>query len=265
MRTTSLLTALLSSLALAGLLAGCSDSTAPGDGHIRINLIDATAPYDSVIIAVEQVEVHAADGDSNSGWTTVSTPPGNYDLLQLVNGSQVVIADHALAPGHYTQIRLILGAGSHVVVDGVSHPLVIPSGMQTGLKLNTPFDIVADQLYVFTLDFDAARSIRVVDHGVYQLSPVIRVVPQAIAGTIHGTVSPAAALPLVWTVAGPDTVRTNADPLSGEFRLMMLPAGTYTVHIAPTNVAFRDSVIAGVPVVAQQETELGTIVLRAAK
>lgn len=265
MRRTTLLTALLVTAALGGLVAGCSsDSTAPRDGRIRVDLIDATATYDSVIIAVERVEVHRADADSGS-WITLDTAPAHYDLLQLVNGAQAVLADHLLVPGHYTMMRLVLGTGSYVVDGGVAHELVVPSGMQTGIKLNVPFDIVADQLYEVTLDFDAARSIHIVDHGRYQMQPVIRAVWHAIAGTIHGTASPAAALPLVWTVAGPDTIRTPADPVSGEFRLMMLPAGTYAVHIAPTNPAYLDSVVSGVVVTAQQETELGTIALKAAK
>jgi len=262
MRRRTLILAWLATLAIGGVMAGCSDSTAPGDGQIRVNLIDATAPYDSVIIAVQRVEVHRADADTESGWLAIDTVPADYDLLQLVNGAQVVLADHPLASGRYTMMRLILGPGSHVVVDGVSHELVVPSGLQTGIKLNRPFDILPDQLYEVTLDFDAARSINIVDHGRYQLQPVIREVFTAITGSIHGTVTPVAALPLVWTVAGPDTVRTPADPITGQFRLMVLPAGTYAVHIDPTVPIYRDSVITGVVVTALHETELDTIQLR---
>ena len=60
--------------------------------------------------------------------------------------------------GHCTQIRLKLGAGSNVVVDGVTYPLTVPSGLQSGYKLVGEFDVPASGLVELALDLDAARS-----------------------------------------------------------------------------------------------------------
>jgi len=264
MRTWQVLLALAAAALLAGLPAGCSDSTDPaGDGRLVVNLIDAPAAYDSVIVAVERVEVHRDGEDSNSGWLVVHDTPASFDLLQLVDGASAVLADHALAPGRYTQLRLILGDGSYVVEAGERHDLRVPSGLQTGIKLNHPFDIEPQQIYEITLDFDAARSIHVTGNGQHVLRPTIRCVWNAIAGAVTGTVLPAAAKSTVWTVAGGDTVSAFADSLTGDFRLSMLPAGSYDLRVEPLETAWLDTMLAGVVVLAQQTTDVDTVQLRA--
>lgn len=152
----------------------------------------------------------------------------------------------ALAPGRYTQLRLILGDGSYVVEGGERHDLSVPSGLQTGIKLIHPFDIEPEQICEITLDFDAARSIHVTGNGQHVLQPTIRCVWNAIAGAVTGTVLSAAAKSTVWTIAGGDTVSAFADSLTGGFRLSMLPAGSYDLRIDPFDPAWLDTVLAGV-------------------
>lgn len=251
---------------LAGLFlwAGCSDDNSPvGNGYIRMHLVDDPATqFDHVYIDITHVEVHQAEADSNSGWITVRSNPGMYDLLALTNGIDSVLADTELAPGHYTQIRLFLSDNNTVVIAGQSFPLEIPSSQTTGLKLNTPFDIVPKTLYEVTLDFNAEDEIHQNGNGQWIMNPVIRVQANAVSGSISGTVSPAAALPRVWTIVGADTVSTLANSLSGYFKLVAVPIGTYTVHIDPTAGSWLDTTVAPVQVTALQNTDLGTITLQ---
>ena len=133
-------------LLLFFIYAGCSgdNSTNPPSnnkqGQLKITMVDSPADFDAVNIAVTRVEVYMADS-INGGWMVINPVPHTYDLLQLTNGANVVLGDTFLIAGHYTQIRLILGEGCNVVVGGVTYPLTIPSGMQTGIKLNHEFDI----------------------------------------------------------------------------------------------------------------------------
>jgi hypothetical protein len=210
---------------------------------------------------VTEVSAHASSAaDSTSGWTVLSDSSRTYDLLTLTNGLSQVIGDRMLSPGHYTQIRLKLGAGSTVVIDGQTYPLTVPSGLQTGLKLNHPFDIQANTLYSLTLDFDAARSIHLAGSD-YVLSPVIRLIATQTSGTVSGTVLPVEAKAIVSTMAGADTVSAYADTTSGYFRLMALPAGVYDIHIVPRTAGFRDSTVTNVAVDAARNTDIGTITL----
>ena len=255
------LAVLLSFFTAALFVFSCSDSTSPetGQGQLKITMVDSPAGYDEVNIVVTRVEVHKADAGSNDGWFVINNTTATYDLLLLRNGASVVLGDHPLDAGRYTQIRLIIGTGSNVVVDGVTYPLEIPSGEQTGVKLNHSFVIEDGLLYELLLDFDAERSIVVTGNGQYKLKPVIRVNPVVISGTISGKINPVSAAGFVYAISGTDTALTIAEPITGSFMLMALLQQTYRVEIFSADPAYNDTTITNVIVVAQQNTNLGTI------
>jgi len=242
-------------------MISCSDSSSPesGQGQIMITMVDAPASYDHINIAVTRVEVHKVGSDSTSGWVVINNNAATYDLLTLKNGASVVLGNSALDAGHYTQIRLILGSGSNIVVNGSVFSLDVSSGTQTGIKLNHEFDIQLGLIYELTLDFNAEHSIVLTGNGQYKLNPVIRVVPQVISGTISGKINPVIALASVHAISGTDTVSTVADISTGSFKLMALIQGTYNVKVSAGNAAYNDKTITNVVVVAKQNTELGTI------
>lgn len=248
-------------LSMGHFLTGCSDTTSPGGGTLQVSLADGPGDFEAVNIVVESVEVHRAGEDSLSGWMTVRATPGTYDLMQLRNGVTAVLVDHQLPAGDYTQMRLVLGAGCTVVVDGVTHPLVVPSGMHSGLKLNHPFTIGNDAIYEVMLDFDAMRSIHQTGMGQYMLRPVIHAMAGMVSGSLVGTVLPIASRAAVMAVIGTDTLTARADTLSGFFRFPMLWEGTYDVTFTPTAGAYRDTTLTGVSVVRMQTTDVGTITL----
>ena len=242
-------------------ILGCSDSTSPenGQGQIKITMVDSPAAYDKVNIVVTRVEVHKASADSNSGWYVINNNAATYDLLLLRNGASVVLGNSSLDAGHYTQIRLILGTGSNIVVNSATFSLDVSSSAQTGIKLNQEFDIQQGLVYELTLDFDAEHSIGLTGNGQYKLKPVIRVVPMIISGTISGIINPVITLASVYAIRGTDTVSTVADITTGSFKLMALVQGTYNVKVTSGNAAYNNTTIANVTVVAKQNTDLGTI------
>ena len=249
------------------LLAGCSENTtdnslSAGDGRLKLYLTDAPASYDAVNVNVLRVEVHRSGMDSTSGWSVIESQPATYDLIQLRNGAMAVMGDTSLPAGSYTQIRLILGEGCTVVVDGVPHDLSVPSGPQTGIKLNTPFVIEAGKLYELTLDFDADKSIHRTGNGQYKMSPVIRVQATAISGEIEGVVLPAAAKPLVRTIVGTDEVSAVADSLTGRYRFVALPEGVYALSFSSLALTHRDTTVTGILVTAQETTAVDTMWLQ---
>lgn len=249
-------------LALALFMAGCSDdASAPGMGTLKINLVDSPGAYDAVFVEVDSVQVHAAGEDSTSGWRTVSSNPGTWDLLTLRNGLSALLADGQLPAGHYTQIRLRLGDGNSVVVDSVAHDLEVPSGAQSGLKLNHEFTIEGGELTEITLDFDAERSVHQTGNGRYMLRPVIRAMAHVVSGSLGGVALPLDARARIEAVSGADTLVAYADTLDGAFLFPVIREGLWQVTLSPTAGAYLDSVLAAVPVTAQQATDLGTIEL----
>jgi len=256
----------------AGSMTGCSDSTEPetgGPGSIKISMIDAPGDYDEVNVEVIRIEVHRGDDndegdeetDDSSGWYTIDVDSTYVDLLTLTNGNSAVLADSTLPSGYYTQIRLILGDGNNVVVDGVAHDLEVPSSENTGLKLNHPFTIDSGAMYEVTLDFDACRSVHMTGNGKYKMKPVIRVIVNQTSGSLMGVVEPVEARAMVWTTAGEDTMTAYADTLSGAFRFTMLPAGDYDLNFTATAGTYRDSVVFDIPVTAGETTDIGTMTL----
>lgn len=257
------LAVLLSFSVIAFFIFSCSDSTSTetGQGQIKITMVDAPAVYDEINIVVTRVEVHKSGSDSTSGWFIINNNTATYDLLTLRNGASVILGNNSLDAGTYTQIRLITGTGCNIVVDGVVYPLEIPSGEQSGLKLNHAFVIESGNLYELVLDFDAEHSIVLTGNGQYKLKPVIRVVPLIISGTISGQINPVSAAGYVYAINGTDTSCTIAEPITGSFKLMALLERTYRIEVFSANVAYNDTTINNVTVIAQQNTNLGIITL----
>jgi hypothetical protein len=259
--------AMLTLILVFGLFYGCSNNpTAPADqnGSLSINLTDSPASFDAVYIVVTKVEVNesANASSSDSGWVTLNSTPQTYDLLTLKNGTEAVLGDTVLSPGQYNQIRLVIGSGSYVLMNGIRVDLTIPSGIQTGVKLIHQFNISANTRAKLTLDFDASRSIVIEGNGNLKLKPTIRIVETSNSGTISGKVFPQSANPIVWTTtASNDTVTAYPDS-SGYFMLNALPAGvSYNVVIHADNTVYSDTTISNISVNADKDTDIGAITL----
>jgi len=242
------------SVLVSSMFFGCStEATGPaGQGRMTMYMTDSPASYDAVMIAVTKVEVHTSGG----GWVTVSDSARTFDLLDLRNGAMTVVGDAMLEAGHYTEIRLTLGGGCMVVVNGQSFSLTVPSNE---IKLIHQFTIEAGTQYELLLDFDAARSI-VFANGSHHLKPTIRVCPVALTGSISGTVQPLEAMALITATSISDTATTYADA-TGMFKLLGLTPGTYSVTIQATHGAHADVTVDSVQVIAGQDTNIGIIVM----
>lgn len=248
------------------LFTGCSKnnpaSPQSGSGEMKVYMVDSPANFDAVLINVTEVDVHSVTSDTNGGWSVINSTPHTYDLLTLRNGISTVLGDTMLGAGNYNQIRLILGTGSKVIVNGISYDLTVASGFQTGIKVNGNFNIQANATYQLSLDFNAEKSIIQTGNGRYNLQPVIRAVATVTSGTISGTILPISTNAIVWTVSNSDTVTAYADAVTGYFKLMALPSGTYSLNIeASDTAAFKSSTISSVAVVSGQNTDTGTITL----
>jgi hypothetical protein len=223
-------------------------------------MTDAPADYEAVNLVVVQVAAHRAEEDSTGGWEVLESDTANYDLLSLQNGVFATLATSQVPAGHYTQLRLKLAPGCNVVIDGVAHPLTVPSGLQSGLKLIGSFDVPANGRIDLALDFDAARSIEETGTGSYILKPTVRVLPSSAAGAIRGVVAPAGMPTMVYALQAADTLGTAATAPDGSFEVSVLPAGTYDLAFHP-GAEFPDSRVSGVVVVAGATTDVGVVQL----
>jgi len=245
-------------------LSSCGTDSDTSMGSLKVSMHDA--PIDSadqVNVSIKQVEINK-DG-SQDGWSVINEPDQTYNLLNLINGATAVLGDTTLPTGTYQQIRLVLNeTGHNVVVDGQTYDMKVPSGTNTGIKLNVNADIEENIEYEVLLDFDAAHSVVEAGNqqsGVnYLLKPVIKAKSKAITGAIGGTIDPAEAEPMVYAIQNSDTLATTiADTSSGEFDLIGLEEGKYDVSIDPRNSDYETTDTTGVDVTVGETNDLGTI------
>ena len=245
-------------VALFGTLffSACSDDDdKTGSSYLAIRMTDTIAPYDSVIVDVQGVEIKS----SNASSVFLNINPGLYNLLDFTNGKDTLIAWADIPAGRVNQIRLILGTNNYVVIGGVRHDMATPSAQQSGLKLNVHYDLEPGIDYTLLLDFDAGRSIVTTGNGGYILKPVIRVVTMATGGSITGAVSPAAAWPALATAMNATDTLSSFTDSTGHFLIHGVPAGTYTVVVEP-QLPYVPDTIYNVSVTVGNMADVGLVV-----
>lgn len=223
--------------------------------HLSVRMTDAPANYDAVNIDVQSVEITGSTGTI----VILNTNNRVYNLLNLSNGVDTLLATGDFDAGKISQIRLILGTNNSVTVDGVVYPLNTPSAMQSGLKLKVDKTFEAGVTYSILLDFDASQSIVVQGNGSYQLKPVIRTIETALNGSIKGSISILGTIATVSAVSNGVTYSsvTNAN---GQFLIAGLPVGTYNVTITP-DLPWLPVIKSNIAVTLGASTNLGIITL----
>jgi len=236
-------------------MTSCTKDKNASKAQLSVRMTDAPANYDAVMVDVQSVEVTGNGGSA----VMLNTTAKVYNLLELSNGVNALIATGDLDAGTVSQIRLILGTNNTVTVGGVVHPLTTPSAMQSGLKLQVDQTFEAGVEYSILLDFDASQSIVLTGNNVYQLKPVIRTIDMAISGSIKGSITPVGAIATV-TATSNGVAYTSVTNASGMFLIAGLPAGTYDVTITPILPLLPVTITAKV-VVAGASTNMGVISL----
>jgi hypothetical protein len=249
---------LLAMLAACGGGGGSGDeSDAPQFGRLTLRITDSpVTEAERVVVQFTGLEIkpRAAAEPEVFDFST----PRQIDLLALDGGgSEILLSDEELPAGEYEWIRLKVNAGRDgsdsfiELEDGSRHPLFIPSGNQTGLKLIRGFVIGVGSSHNFTIDFDLRKSV-IDPPGLgepYLLKPVLRLVNNLEVGTIDGIVAQGLVVdgcaPAVYLYSGADIVpddlgsataplastAVNLDTATGawRFRLAFVPAGAHTL------------------------------------
>ncbi len=178
-------------------LAACGGSGGGDDAPrtAKLNLAIVDAPVDDaaeVWVQFSGIEMQGPDGRISETFT----PAKKINLLAQTGGNSApLLSNFELTAGRYEWIRLQVdldGALDTYLVDknGLSHELDIPSGAQTGLKLNSGFTLAQGGAANFTIDFDLRRSVIRHARG-YRLKPTLRLIDNIGVGNVTGTVSQA--------------------------------------------------------------------------
>ena len=260
----------------------CSNSDNADKANISVSLVDEPGDYENVFVEVLDVLVKYEgseddeadedmdqDGDidtDDNGWQSLGIiNPGVYDLLELTGGISLQLVDNVeIETGVIKQIRLVLGENNSVVLEGESEarPLNTPSGQQSGLKIMVNQTIEAGFNYNFILDFDADASVVMAGSSEnINLKPVLRASLEVNSGSLSGTVLPLDVAVEVTASNTEVTASTMTNDL-GEFEILGLPTGVYTITITPdADSALTAVTIENVEITAGEITILETITL----
>jgi Domain of unknown function (DUF4382) len=246
-------------------LAACSGGAGPSSAmsvtpQMRLSVADAP-PADGAPHVVVQFTGVELTGNAGNPVTITFPSPKSIDLVTQSGTASAQLFDQPIPPGSYGQVRLMVNADGNasdsyiVLADGSMHGLIIPSGMQTGLKLVSGFTVPSSGVVDYTIDFDLRQAITCPPGQAPAciLKPALRLVDNTTVGNIQGQITstlPGGCMPGVYLYAGtvtrpedmnsaaPSTdtsqpvaskvpVPTSAPPYYYQFTF--LTPGTYTV------------------------------------
>lgn len=268
-------------------LGACGDSLGvPQTATIRVLLTDAPADYiGEAFVDIGAVELLPSDGGDRIVLSEDGTD-GPVNLLDLQGLATEVLADMEIPVGTYHQLRLFVESASVTLADGylfndgsAASVLRVPSGAQTGIKLNLrsgdPDDGDAEGVEIragetiLVVDFDVSQSFRIQGNpstpaGIKSVSfrPTLRVVVQDLSGSISGVVStalpntPVEGLVVMAEMVDPGDAEefqtqtaTAMTDENGAYSIFFVAPGTYTVTVTTpdgliTDPASREVVVA---------------------
>lgn len=237
-------------------IASCGKDNNKDKAQLSVLMTDAPGPYDAVYIDLLNVEVTGSGGDA----ILLTTNAAIYNLLDLSNGVNTLIATSDMEPGTISQIRLILGPNNSVIVDGESYPLSTPSAQQSGLKLQVHKTFEAGVAYAILLDFDAHQSIIEKGNGEYQLKPVIRTIDIALSGSVKGKITPVGVIATITATSDGIIFYSSVNNSNGDFLVAGLPSGIYAITVTPALPLLPVTIIEKTVVVGAS-TDIGIIAL----
>lgn len=195
--------------AAVALLAACGgggggDGDKANTGTLKLGITDA--PVDqayAVSIRFTGVELKPKAGEA---FSIDFSGPKDINLLQWQGANRTILLNEPVPAGEYEWMRLKVSADPNVAGDsyvqltssGQQCELRIPSGDETGLKMNRGFTVGVGTITDFTIDFDVRKSlvappgqktpVNTCGNQAYLLKPVLRVVDTLQVGTITGLV-----------------------------------------------------------------------------
>lgn len=232
----------------------CDKDNDNDKAQLSVLMTDAPGVYDAVLIDLQRVEVTGDGGNE----IVLNTNTDIYNLLDLTNGVNTLIATADMEPGTISQIRLILGPNNSVIVDGISYPLSTPSAEQSGLKIQVHQTFEPGVSYAIMLDFDANQSIVEKGNDEYQLKPVIRTIDIALSGSIKGIVKPDGTVATITASSNGLTFYSTLNNSNGDFLVAGLPSGTYNITVTPA-LPLLPVTLTGKTITVGETTNVGII------
>lgn len=289
MKTRNILSFATLAIAVVIFATACNRSTSAvqptGQQTLALYLTDGPGLFDKVLVDIKSIKVLVDTStntrrhdtcdwdrrgiddrrkDSSFVWHDLNIKAGVYDLLQLRNGADTLLADASITKGSIRLIKIEIGTNNSLVKDSVTYPVSLPAGAPNYVLIKTQgheYDEYLPGRNRLWIDFDVARSIVQERNGAFYLRPVFHFFTKRASASIVGKITPQRDAKSVLTIYNAtDTAYALPTP-EGYFAVRGLKDGTYSVFINATS-PYLDSTINNVVVAAPKETSIGVIALR---
>lgn len=244
-----------------------TDINETGSGKLVLKLTDAPFPVDLIdqaLVTIDKIEIRSAiDSDEegalsyqnqNQGSSTneqimenhpfivLSEETQQFNLLSLTNGITSDLLQMEIGTGEYDMIRMHIVDAKVIMKDGQEYDLKIPSGTQSGLKIQIEPALLVEDGVVneVLLDFDVSKSFIVQGNtnskaGVkgFIFKPVIRAVSQKQCSRVEGMVYEGENTPVelahVKIMQGDSILTSSFTDEDGNYAMIGIPEGNYTM------------------------------------
>lgn len=244
-----------------------TDINETGSGKLVLKLTDAPFPIDLIdqaLVTIDKIEIRSAiDSDDegelsyqnqNQGSSTneqimenhpfivLSEETQEFNLLSLTNGITSDLIQMEIGTGEYDMIRMHIVDAKVILKDGREFALKIPSGTESGLKIQIEPELVVEDGVVneVLLDFDVSKSFIVQGNanskaGVkgFIFKPVIRAVSQKQCSRVEGMVYEGENTPVeqahVQIMQGDSILTSSFTDEDGNYAMIGIPEGSYTM------------------------------------
>jgi len=267
--------------------SGSNPNIPAGKSQVSIYMMDDPIQYTKVLIDIRQVVVevdtgakqtdsdrddqwddnfcgwHRTKENSSVIWDTLNITPGVYDLLQLRNGTDTLLANGLIPSGKILKVKITLGSDNTVYTDSTTHyPLEVfgPSPTFTINVRRVNVNAASSNDFQLWLDFNLQRSI-FFWNGEFLLKPYIVVFNDQVQARIKGQALPLRKVALITAVSNNnDTLYAIPNWFDGDYLIRNAPAGTYSINFKGRD-GYKDTTITNISVTAGQTTKAPTVTL----
>lgn len=171
---------LLIAFSCLGLFWGCGGSdiglnlymTSDSGANLSPALSAGNEDVTKIVVTLTGLEVHQTSAGQDSGWVTLTTPSGSFDLM-AIESVENLISSTEITAGSYNQIRFYVNTAKVTTGSG-TYDAEIPSDK---INVAVQFEVVSGDVTEVVLAWDPDASLNKTGSNppVYKLQPVIHV------------------------------------------------------------------------------------------
>lgn len=218
----------------------------PQTQTLSLKLTDAPFPLDlveEVNINITKIDIKTDPENSLVEFITLFEEDITVDMLTLTNGNTLDLSETELPLGSYPSFRMFVNDGFVLMKDGQIFELIVPSGSQSGIKINLREDLVIDpnQPKEVLLDFDVSKSLVArgninSPNGIrgFNFKPVINAFVLSQSGSLSGIVRDeetgvALSNAQISIIAADTLYTTSFTNTEGSYKVLGITPGNFTI------------------------------------